>query len=119
AFFLHASRRLEDRSHLHLGYLREDNAQTTTAMPKHRVRFVKRLDSFPQMLRLNLEFAGQLPRLDFIMRQELVQRGIQRPNGYRQTIHRLEDPLEVLALELEQAGEPSFIHSPGLFDLLL
>ena len=70
------------------------------------------------MLRLYFEFSRQLASFDFIVRQELVQRRIERADRYRQPVHRFEYSLEVFALKLEQACEPTFVHSPRLFDFL-
>src|SRR6185295_12224404 len=98
------------------GDLRKHDSQTAAAMPKHRVRFVKRLDSFPQMLRFHLELASQLSRFDFIVRQKLVQRRIERANRYRQAVHRLEYSFEVLALELEQFRKSALVHPHRFFE---
>src|SRR5713101_2782557 len=71
------------------------------------------------MLWLYFEFSRQLSRFRFVVWKELVQRRMQCANRYRQSVHRLEDALEVLALKLEQAREPAFVHPLRFFDFFL
>ena len=55
-------------------------------------------------------FAGRFELRDldhqvFPLREELVQRRIDHPDGDRRAVHRLEDPVEVVALERQQLVE--------------
>ena len=85
----------DDRPHLHLVDLGEEEAEPAPARAEHRVRLAERADPARHLGRLRL-----LER-----RQELVQRRVEEPDRDRQAGHRLEDPLEVLLLEGEQLRE--------------
>ena len=65
------------------------------------------LDALADLLDRDAELLGDLGLALLVVRQELVQRGIEQPDRHRQAVHRLEDPDEVLALErleLRQRG---------------
>ena len=85
----------DDRAHLHLVDFGIEDAEAAAARPQHRVGLVEGADPARHLLRLRL-----LER-----RQKLVQGRIEQPDRHRQAAHRLQDPLEVLLLEREQAVE--------------
>ena len=85
----------DDRPHLHLVDLREEEPEPAAARPEHRVRLLEGTDPPCHLRRL-----GLLER-----RQELVQRRIEEPDRHGQPGHGLEDALEVLLLEGEELRE--------------
>ena len=80
---------------LHLVDLRPKQAEPATARPEHRVRLVEREDALAHPL-----VCGLLER-----RQELVQRRVEQPDRHRQSLHRLEDALEVGLLHRLELGQ--------------
>ena len=75
-------------------------------MPEHRVRLAQRFHDAAQLV------AREIPsvRASSLLSsppcgQELVERRIEQPDRHRQSVHRLEDPLEVRALHRQQLGE--------------
>ena len=102
---VHGARRLDDRTGLHLGDLRIGDPEPAAAMPEHRVELVQRLylllDFFHRDSHRLRDFA-----LSFsIVREELVQRRVQKPDRHRAGPHGAEDPLEIAALHREELGE--------------
>ena len=74
-------------------------------MAEHRVRLLELLDAGVDLLHGLAGRVRQIAHARLVVRQELVQRGIERPDGDRAAGHRLEDPVEVLALQRQQLGQ--------------
>ena len=113
AFLRELTGRLDDRARLHLGDLGIGDAETDAAMPEHRVELVQLLDP-PEQRLLLLELLAllalhfHLRDLDhqvLALRQELVERRIDRADRDRRAVHRLEHAVEVAALQRQQLVE--------------
>jgi len=99
----HGQRGTNDRAGLHLGDLRVEHRQPAAAGAQHRVLLVQllHLSQRGPLLGQRLGVAtGKLQLLDLerlveVVRQELVQRRVEQPDGDRQALHRGEDALEV------------------------
>ena len=102
AALLHVRRGFKDRARLHLGDLREDDAQTATAEAEHRVEFVQTFHPCMDLLVADAHLCGEFTLCLLIVRHELMQRRIDRTDRHRPAVHRLEDPLEVLTLQRQQ-----------------
>jgi hypothetical protein len=121
AVFLARARSLEDGANLHLGQLRQVNAESNAAQTEHRVLLTQKLNGRKHVL-LDVEFV--LKRLDVsvaqldagfqdrdftkqlvVAGQKLVQRRINEPNRHRQPVHDAEQSVEVAALERQQLAE--------------
>ena len=81
-------------------------------MTEHRVGLAQRFHDVRQFLPGDVQSAGQQLGLLSAVRQELVQRRVEQPDGHRKTIHGLEDPLEVGPLHGKQLVERAA--APGL-----
>ena len=106
----HRARGAEDRARLHLVDLGMDQPQPHAARAEHRVALRERAHALERVLeRGGLGRVAQ-PRLGDLLDEldavghELVQRRVEQPDGDRQPLHRLEDPLEVVLLERRAAG---------------
>ena len=89
--------RLDDRARLHLGDFRIGDPEADAAVAEHRVELVQLLDARAAAVVFS---SSSLPvrcrRLEprdvdhqvFALRQELVQRRIDRPDGDRAALHR-------------------------------
>ena len=93
--FVQATRGADDRPHLHLVDLGEDQADAAAAHAEHRVCLLEHANALAHVLVRRL-----LER-----RQELVQRGVEQADRHGEPDHRLEDPLEVRLLHREDAVE--------------
>ena len=102
ALFLDLGRRLKDRARLHLGDLRESNAQPAAAMPEHRIELMQLMDALRDLLRRHAELRREIAPGRIVLRQELVQRRVEQPDGGRASLERLEDADEVLLLVRQQ-----------------
>ena len=87
-----------------------DEPEPHAAQAQHRVLLVQPVDRLqqPQVVLVGLALGlgegdahGQLGAVG----KELVQRRVEQPDGHRQPVHRLEDALEVLALQGKQRLE--------------
>ncbi len=96
---------LEDRARLHLGDLRVGIAQTAATMTQHRVLFVQFLDTLEDPCNLDSGLCREVLLALLVAGQELVQRRIQQADRHGVSLHRLEDPVEVLTLERQQLGQ--------------
>src|SRR5579863_5989951 len=110
ALRLDCNRSLNDGASLHLGNLRERDAETAATKAKHRILLVQLFNASQQRAQL-LELgrlglggldAGDLDQQVFSLGQELVQRRIEQANGDRQRLHRLEETDEIGALHGQQ-----------------
>ena len=99
------NRGFDNRADLHLENLRVRHRQTTTAMPKHRIRFVQLRHAAFHLFERHAHFAREFALLLLIVRHKLVQRRIEQTHRHRQAIHRSEDPDEVSALKWQQLQE--------------
>ena len=110
ALLLQPHRRLDDGARLHLDDLGKQEAEAATAEPEHRVLLVEvpdcgqevelraiRLLGLPECL-----CARDLDQQLLERRQEFVQRWIDEPDDHRQSVHRRENPPEVLTLHGEK-----------------
>src|SRR5439155_7180883 len=76
---------------------------------EHGVELVHRFDALAQAFEGNAERGGDLALPGLVVRQELVQRWIQRPNRHRAAVHDAEEAGKVGALqgeELRERGAP-------------
>ena len=90
------TRGADDRPHLHLVDLREDQPHAAAAHAEHRVRLLEHADAARACARRVASSSE---------RQELVQRRVEQPDRHRQPGHRVEDPLEVGLLHREDPLE--------------
>ena len=112
-FLVQPAGRLDDGARLHLGDFRVGDAEPDAAMAEHRVELVELLDALqqlPLLVERRAVLAGRFEPRDldhqlFALGQELVQRRIDRPDGHRRAVHRLEDAVEVVALQRQQLVE--------------
>ena len=74
-------------------------------MAEHRVEFAERLDATRQLLRGQIERACDLGDLLVAVREELVKRWIEQPDGDRVALHRPENAREVLSLHRQDLVE--------------
>src|SRR5205823_14426425 len=97
--------RFGDCTHLHFENLGISDRKTAAAMTEHGVGFVELLDATGHNVRADAQFAGQFFLLFAIVRDKFVQRGVDEANGYRKTVHRLEDADEIAPLERKKTVE--------------
>ncbi len=123
AFLRHLYGGFKDGARLHLRYFRIGNAQAAAAMAKHRVELMQLFHAVQQFGQMFFQFAhrhtvrsGQVFLLarcrvrkfsnihheGFALRQELMQRRIKRADHHRESVHRLEQTGEILALHRQQ-----------------
>ncbi len=113
ALGLDCDRGLDDGARLHLGDLRERDAEAASAQPEHGVQLVQLFHASQQraqFLELGRARLGVFKVLDFdqqvlALGQELVQRRIDGADGDGQRLHRLEEAGEVGALHGQQLLE--------------
>ena len=113
SFLVQLARRFHDGARLHLGDFGIRDPQPHAAMAEHRVELVQLLDPRQQLLALGdgvRVAAGRLEPRDLhhqllALRQELVQRRVDGADGDRLAVHRLEDAVEILALQRQQLVE--------------
>ena len=74
-------------------------------MPEHRVKFLKAFYFVPKFFSGYFYFLCKSPDLRRLMRKEFMKRRVQQPNRDRSTLHRLENPDEVVALVRQQLIE--------------
>ena len=74
-------------------------------MAEHRIELVEALELVPNVSDRGPE--GLCDRLDILVRlgQEFVERRIQQSHRDGQSVHRTEDPLEIVSLHRQQLGE--------------
>ena len=72
---------------LHLGNLRVRDSQAAAAVAHHRVELMQAGNDVVQLFHADAKVFGQLHNLAFLLRQELVQRRIQQPDGHRAVAH--------------------------------
>ena len=114
ALLLQGDGGFEDRPHLHLDDLREEQAEPDAAQAEHGVLLAHALDGAQQaLLLLQLGLRGSLhlqdrhlDQLVVVAGQELVERRVDQPDDDREPVHLLEDAGEVGALEGQQFGQP-------------
>ena len=74
-------------------------------MSQHGVGLAQRFHNAGQIGSLHTKCSGEQFALLAAVRQELVERRIEQPDRDRQSVHRLEDPLEVGPLHRQQLGQ--------------
>src|SRR5690606_13177319 len=89
----------EDGANLHFGDFRIEDAETAATAAEHRVLFVQRLDPFDDELQRQVQPRSELAAHGIVLWLELVQGRVEPTNGYRTTLHGLEQADEALALE--------------------
>ena len=75
----------KDCARLHLGNFRKGDPEPATAMPEHRIEFVQLVNTARDLFNGHAEFVCQFVLLRVIVRQKLVQWGIEKANRGRQT----------------------------------
>ena len=93
ALLVQPARRFDDGARLHLGDLRVGDAEADAAMAEHRVELVQLLDALqqvPLLVELRAVLAGGLEPGDlhhelFALREELVERRVDGPDGHRRS----------------------------------
>ena len=98
---------IQDGARLDLHEVGDHQPQAYTAQPQHGVLLVHRLDGLQQQLVLGARSVARLGDLDellFEVGQELMQRRVDEAHHHGQSVHGLEDALEVTLLEDLQLG---------------
>ena len=95
----------KDSACLHLGDLRVGDAEAATAMTKHRVELMERLNAVSDLLDSDAEFLGKILLLSFRVREELMKRWVKETDGGRQTFESLKDAGEVFTLVWEKLAK--------------
>ena len=89
--------------------LRVDDAQPAAAVAEHRVELVQFLDALGDDFSADMPIFLAISAWPFaVVRQELVQRRIERADRDRPALHRPEQAVEVVALERQQLGQRLF-----------
>ncbi len=89
----------EDRARLHLGDLGIHDAEAAAAEAEHRVGLAQALDLALELARTRCpSCSASSSDLLVLVRQELVQRRVERADRHRQAVHRPEDADEVFLL---------------------
>ena len=103
---LRAKRGFEDRLRLHAVQTGLEDAEAHSACAEHRVGLTPLLRGGEQHATFVVELAERVLHEQLLdVGEELVQRRVEQPDGDGQPVHRLEDALEVGALELGQLLE--------------
>ena len=98
--------RLDDRLGLHLVEAGLEDAEPTPARAEHRVGLPPHLRDGQHAATLVVELAlGVADEQLLDVGEELVERRVEEADGHGQAVHRLEDPLEVGALQLLELVE--------------
>jgi len=97
-----------DRGYLHFEDFGIGDGEPAAAVAEHRIRFMEHfyalLDDFVADVGCFRE--GSLSR--FVMGNELVERRVDEADGHTESVHSLEDSLEILDLERQELGERLF-----------
>ena len=110
ARLLARDRGLDDRLRLHPVEPGLEDAEATPAGAEHRVGLTPQLRGREQAPALGVELAlGVVDEELLDVGEELVQRRVEQADGDGQAVHRLEDALEVGALELLELGQRLFL----------
>src|SRR5699024_1995363 len=104
-FLPHVDRSGDDRFGLHLGDLRIQDVQTAAAGAQHRVKLVQVGNLGLELGKRDAHLVRQFLDVRVFGRQELMQRGIEQADGYRQAAHRAIDGFKVAALHGQDLGE--------------
>ncbi|MPL66381.1 hypothetical protein SDC9_12054 [bioreactor metagenome] len=111
-FFLVALHRgFDDRRHLHIENFGIGNGQAAASVTQHGVGFVELVAAHPDELRALAGYLGELVDTDVVLGGELVQGGIDEPDGDGLAVHGFEDADEIFPLEGQELGQCLF---PGL-----
>ena len=113
AFLVQPAGSFHDGARLHLGDLGIRDPEPHAAVAEHGIELVQLLHTCEELTFLlqlvalaPLDFENRdLDHEIFALGQELVQRRIDRPDGDRRALHRLEDAVEVFALHRQQLVE--------------
>ena len=95
---VHSQGRVDHSGGLHFGDLRIGYGQTAAAVAHHRVELVETGDYSLQLVYGDLQFAGQLYDVLFLLGNELMQRRIQETNGHGTAFQHAVHSLEVALL---------------------
>ena len=95
-------RGLEDRPRLHLGDLGIGNREAAAAETEHRIEFGQFAGAVGEPPRIGVHRARDFLDLGLGVRQELMQRRIEQPDGHRQALHDFEQFDEIGALHRQQ-----------------
>ena len=97
--------RADDRLHLHLGDFRIGDAQAAAAVAEHRIELMELFGGLHDLVGRDADFFGQHFGVFARLRQELVQRRIDRPDRHAVAFHLAEEAFEVLFLERQEFGQ--------------
>ena len=95
----------EDGPRLHFGDFRVGDGETATTVAEHRVEFVEVVHALLDVLDIDAEFLGEVHLLLLGVREELVERRIQKTDRAGLAFECLEDAEEVFALVREKLLE--------------
>ena len=105
AFFLELARGLEDGARLHLGYFRIGDAETAAPVAQHGVELMERFDLCLDFAHRHLHLPCHLLLVFFFMRNKFMEGRIKEADGDAESLHRLEDAVEIFPLHREELGQ--------------
>ena len=98
----------KDGAGLHFRDFRIGNAETAAAMAEHRVELMEFRHAAHDDFHRHADFLGQVKLLFLRLGKEFVQGRVQKADGARQALERLEDALEVPLLVGEELGNGGY-----------
>src|SRR5207237_6065293 len=101
--FLNVSCSFEDSACLHLRNLGVNNPKPATSMSKHRIEFVQFIHPSSNNFDCHAQFFCQLVLLGVVVREEFVQRRVEKTDRCRQTVQCFENPDKILPLIRKQS----------------
>ena len=104
-FFGNISSGFEDCTSLHLGDLGVGDAETATAVTKHRVELVELSHALLDVLDFDVEFLGKVHLLLLGVRKELVEWWVEQTDGRWKAFESLEDAGEIFTLIGKKFGK--------------
>ncbi len=91
-----------DSPHLHIRYFRIDKPQPAPSVTEHRVEFMELVDSTLYFFDRQVHLPGHLKLSLFILRQEFMQRRVQKPYGTWTSVKLPEDSCKITPLKRQQ-----------------
>ena len=102
---LHVESSLNNGASLHLGDFGIGVAQTAATMTEHGVEFFETVANEFHFLERTASLVGEFTHGFQLVRNKLVQRGVEQADGHFITVHGFEDTLEVATLQRKQLAE--------------
>ena len=102
---LHVEGSLDDSASLHLGDFGICVTEAATTVTEHRVEFLESVANGLNFFDCDAHFLGELLLSGELMRNELMQWGIEKADCYAESVHSLEDAFKVGTLHREELGE--------------